>query len=1245
MENIITKFNENDIIKFDKILKNMFTSLNKTDYDFIFTIYLNLIKNISNLFYIDLNNLEDSDFIEMILLLIPFINNINDLKNISSFNDIYIRKRNNKYIYSNIQYNRCGSDLTELNYNQKHFEDNYKLLLITLEIISNRLYINWDDVYPLSQSSFNNYKTSEIYINTIEAFNNSKFIIHDYNNYLIEYKHLYVGTIYNVLHNYLYKDIININDNIIYQKIIKNNYSEKNVINFFKFLSEIFTKDEYYDNWCNLNDKIQRKFLNILNSNKHKDIIEYVFLGLLYTGTLSKYGNKINDLNLIDNFNNDIYYLTNTTYNEVDEFFEKTLKEDFDDFINGKKSKKVVDEIINPENKIVDVNKIDEFKKLREIKNFRKNHYYISIYGLKWISQIKFFHKFINNRVIFVTGGTGVGKSTQIPKLLLYGLKSFDYKFNGKIICTQPRKRSTEQNAKTISEQMGIKIPDFKPSKYIQYQHGDDLIHSTSNKNNLMLRLVTDKILLNQILSTPLLINKYMSNIYDIIIIDEAHEHNVNMDLILTIMKQYIYYNNSIKLIIISATMDDDEPIYRRYYKYIDDNKKYPLNVTIQNYKLNRINIDRRVHISKPKQDTLFNIREFYSINNIDSEKDRNNEIVKIIQNIINKDTTKDILIFKSGIIEITKCIEILNNYIPSNVLIIPYISTLEENIKSYIEVIHKKNRNLIKIDRNVKIEELKSTKSFEIGNGNYNKFIIIATNIAEASITIDTLTHVIDDGMQKVKKYSYTTELSKLIKIPIAETNRLQRKGRVGRKADGDVYYLYKKGYLENMKQHYKICTENVLLYLIEILKGFNSKILFDFNVNKKIEFNNKKYLNDFIKKYYYIGNKFYDYYNNEIDIEKTENNKIYENGYPYKTIEDVNGEFYIIHPNELNITRKMDGKIIKIKNEFNLQKYLIKYNKLNLIYNNSNNELFKTNFGILLNILTLNLFNMDDDGLMYSLMLVLGKKLNIFNEIVKIIIIIKKIVNNKNMILIKSLVKETKSEIIDLFNIVSEIKDEYFENEFKSIINKISEKSIASIIDKCLNNICNIDYDNNLSFYDKISIILMIVYGNNIVKKIINTEQYINIFNPVKNNIKTIDNNAKILYKYKYDLLIYIKNNLSNKIINNEDIEISEISLIHTFDYNLLKYINYQFDIESINNKLDKLITLNDDSNLHDTIKNIKYLININKNYNKKLFKYEYQISESTHKELSEEKHKELSERKHKELSEKKYHKITSV
>nr|URM62199.1 ATP dependent RNA helicase [Mimivirus sp.] len=77
---------------------------------------------------------------------------------------------------------------------------------------------------------------------------------------------------------------------------------------------------------------------------------------------------------------------------------------------------------------------------------------------MNWVSQINFYHHYANNRVMYITGATGVGKSTQVPKLLMYSQKMMDYNANGKIICTQPRVPPTVGNAETISRELGVQL-------------------------------------------------------------------------------------------------------------------------------------------------------------------------------------------------------------------------------------------------------------------------------------------------------------------------------------------------------------------------------------------------------------------------------------------------------------------------------------------------------------------------------------------------------------------------------------------------------------------------------------------------------------------------------------------------------------------------------------------------------------------------------------------------------------------
>jgi HrpA-like RNA helicase len=163
------------------------------------------------------------------------------------------------------------------------------------------------------------------------------------------------------------------------------------------------------------------------------------------------------------------------------------------------------------------------------------------------------------------------------------------------------------------------------------------------------------------------------------VIVDEAHEHNKNMDLILSRMKYVAYYNNDIKLIIISATMDDDEPVYRRYYREINDNRMFPPNLWLQKHKLDRINIDRRIHISPPGETTRFKITDVYRP---EVEKPEN-----IVIDILNKTPDGDILLFQPGQREIKESRDYINSHTSSaNVIAIPYYSEMSEDKRKFID-------------------------------------------------------------------------------------------------------------------------------------------------------------------------------------------------------------------------------------------------------------------------------------------------------------------------------------------------------------------------------------------------------------------------------------------------------------------------------------------------------------------------------------------------------------------------------
>ena len=526
------------------------------------------------------------------------------------------------------------------------------------------------------------------------------------------------------------------------------------------------------------------------------------------------------------------YFLTNNNYNNLNKY------------IVDKDKKKIYykDSIVG---------RTKNAKLKGDLNIFNLKHY--TFYGNDYISQLNIFNHYINHQIIYVTGSTGTGKSTQVPKLLMYMLKMYDYNNVGKTICTQPRISPNETVSKRISNELGVNIMinDIKTDEYyLQYKDQTDK-HIKENCSHLTLRFVTDGTLLEDLVNNPFLKDtvkkkskKYNNdfiyshkNKYDMVIVDEAHEHNTNMDLILTLMRQTCLLNNSVRLVIISATMDDDEPIYRSYFKYINDNIVYPIKQSIYikesgNFEIvNSRLLDRRLDISIPGQTTQYNIDEKYfnikltGNNKLDSMNGQK-EAYKHIINICRNYDSGEILLFSTGKAEIKDALNYLNNNLPSGDIALPFYSEMNGKYRDIIEKIGSKIEGIRNQRRN--IAEQWGTEYKEVNDvapGTYKRAIIVATNVAEASITIETLKFVVDTGYEKVNTFNENIMSGVMSVQPISEASRLQRKGRVGRTNDGTVYYMYGKGSRGKIKPKYKITNDDFHTSFLKLLNKSTSE------------------------------------------------------------------------------------------------------------------------------------------------------------------------------------------------------------------------------------------------------------------------------------------------------------------------------------------------------------------------------------------------------------------------------------
>jgi hypothetical protein len=576
--------------------------------------------------------------------------------------------------------------------------------------------------------------------------------------------------------------------------------------------------------------------------------------------------------------------------------------------------------------------------------------------ALEWVSQIGFCHHYINNRVCFMTGGTGVGKSTHVPKLYAYYLKAIDYKSNGRVVCTQPRITPTKTTAETVSKQLGLSILNtdivdgkkkdiFTDNYYMQLQYKGKK-HS-KNVNHLIIKIVTDGLLYQEVKNLKPLFkkekiiknkSKFGDNLYDVIIVDEAHEHNKNIDLILTVMRLYTYYNPSIRLVILSATIDTDEPIYRRYYRIINDNLKYPLDINIKINKIDRVNVDRRYHISPPGASTRFPIKEYYH--------DDKTDIVLLTQQII-RGAKGNILIFQPGQKDIINLVENLNTILPTSWIALPFYSELNTTKREFVE---KLDVNLQRLHINKDDDFNEINNLYDKSKPTYTNFVMVATNIAEASITINSLYYVIETGKRKNDYYDYEKKNSRILETPISESSRLQRKGRVGRVQPGEVHYLYKENALLFNKTPVEFSIQNISDAIYSLLK----------NSNNEKEFLIDDYINDrFLGILFTTKSGRYDYIGKNRDLMGIIP-KYYETGYDLRELLDGHAKYYIVHPDDLEFTRNIIGKIVELKTsnvEFKDRQFgIISSKKINSYiedfktFNYLSEENTKTDFGLLL-------------------------------------------------------------------------------------------------------------------------------------------------------------------------------------------------------------------------------------------------------------------------------------------------------
>ena len=962
--------------------------------------------------------------------------------------------------------------------------------------------------------------------------------------------------------------------------------------------------DDNSTEWLNLTYNLEKEF-NIIDDEKYKKKMEEINknwneikLDLVFE-ILTKNG-------ILSEFEVALDITDENNYDSSRSSRDQTLKKMGKRMDNNKKWKNAYyyltnNKYENLEKILLEDNKTHVKKDYDYFDLFSKNQVWYSFYAMDWLSQINFFHHYIHHRVLYVTGATGTGKSTQVPKLLMYALKAYEMKNNGKVVCTQPRITPTKSNAERISEELGVPIVrSLKKSQdkektdnfYVQMKYSTDY-HLKNNCSHTTLKILTDGTLYEELQSNPMMKEQIYDsgkkefiygykNHYDIIILDESHEHNTNMDMILTLTRQSCLYNNSLRLIIVSATMSDDEPIYRSYFRCINDDLVYPIKAPMYEHPIltdlfdsntcvpDTIYMDRRFHISPPGKTTQYIVSEIYNNNvQINGLTDKEiseltqEESYKTILQICQKYPKGDILLFLTGSREINEAVEYLNQILPQGDIAIPFYADLHDKYKDIIADINikistiKNKRERIHIEWNENYIE-----DPNIPNNKYKRAIIIATNVAEASITIDSLKFIVDTGYSKVNLFNNDYGLTQLHIEPIAEASRIQRKGRIGRVSDGIAYFVYSKGSREKIKPKYKITQEdntNMYFKLLKtssidededddvIPKQFDPNNYFYISNKIQEEIQDKKNVLNILKKQYSIKNKIVDknlYWNKQYYPKSIITNNCLKrkySGQEITSLADDKGEFYIIHPKENLIVRNINNEIIYYnKSKLNSIPHNVFSNEMEISHQKL--IVIDTNYSS-------NIFNNDNKHNFV--------KTEIYNKVYDL----KKVLNDNSLdendclTIFAAIGFDCKYEVLSILILIktlngsiSELINDNKLHKFNNIwYSNIGSKSEIFI----LNNICEKLKSDNINLY-----IFKIMDNPKILKeKNIEIEKQIKDFKKKYNLKLTVDNNDDI---DNWNLMKKLFNsgkleNKSGKEILRDDILIKQIE--KDLDLNNLK------------------------------------------------------------------------------------------
>jgi pre-mRNA-splicing factor ATP-dependent RNA helicase DHX15/PRP43 len=387
------------------------------------------------------------------------------------------------------------------------------------------------------------------------------------------------------------------------------------------------------------------------------------------------------------------------------------------------------------------------------------------------VNRQEFLDMFHSTQILVFVGETGSGKTTQIPQFVLFDDLPH---FNGKqVACTQPRRVAAMSVAQRVANELDVKLGE---------EVGYNIRFEDVTGPKTILKYMTDGMLLREAMHDHDLTR------YSCIILDEAHERTLSTDILMGLLKEVALRRPDLKIIIMSATLDA-----QKFQRYFND---APL-----------LAVPGRTHP----------VEIFYTP---EPERDYVEAALRTVLQIHAMEPEGDILLFLTGEEEIEDACrkislegdEMIREADAGPLKVYPLYGTLPPQQQQRI---------------------FEPAPPPARPGGRPGRKVIVSTNIAETSLTIDGIVYVVDPGFSKQTVYNPRIRVQSLLVSPISKASAQQRAGRAGRTRPGKCFRLYTEAAFkkELIEQTYpEILRSNLANTVLELKKlGIDDLVHFD--------------------------------------------------------------------------------------------------------------------------------------------------------------------------------------------------------------------------------------------------------------------------------------------------------------------------------------------------------------------------------------------------------------------------------